>query len=40
MYEIFIESVEFSGKKTVMQHRMVNEVSLYLGELICRLIGA
>jgi stress-induced morphogen len=28
MYEILISSVEFSGKRTVMQHRMVNEVNI------------
>lgn len=26
MYQISIEAEEFKGKKTVMQHRLVNEV--------------
>ncbi|KAK3085788.1 hypothetical protein FSP39_008698 [Pinctada imbricata] len=25
MYEVYVESEEFKGKRTVLQHRMVNE---------------
>lgn len=28
MYQISIEAEEFRGKKTVLQHRLVNEVNI------------
>ena len=27
MYEVYVQAPDFKGKRTVMQHRMVNEVS-------------
>ena len=36
MYEISIDSEQFSGKRLIQQHRMVNEVSRYI---IVTLIG-
>ena len=37
MYQILIEAEEFRGKRTVQQHRLVNEVgTLTLQELCCR----
>ena len=29
MYDVQIEAKEFQGKRTVMQHRMVNEVRIF-----------
>lgn len=30
MYTVFVEAEEFRGQRTIKQHRMVNEVLIYL----------
>ena len=33
MYEIYVSSKDFKDKRTVQQHRMVNEVNLFVSLL-------
>jgi len=37
MYEVLLESEEFKGHRTVAQHRMVNEVSVFDWSIHCRI---
>ena len=34
MYDVQIETSEFKGKRTILQHRMVNEVWVCFGVLL------
>lgn len=39
MYEIFVESEDFRGKRQVQQHRLVNKVSLDLLFTLLRVLS-